>query len=852
MPLGEETPPLPTDILVGHRPIGNLQTRQVLYQIEELGSIIGNGATGATGPIGPSGGPTGPTGATGPAGTGTTGATGPRGATGVQGATGAGGAGVSGATGPTGAGVTGATGATGPAGVTGATGAGVTGVTGATGPAGAGTTGATGPAGVTGATGAGGSTAFTALTDAATVAWDVTAAPRAILTPAANRTMGNPTNVVNGLTYILRIDTNQGAWTLAWGANYVFPYGLTPILTTQPVALHEFTFLAVAGNLKLVSEKIMPDEGAALTWTPASIATGWVYDYDADTVSGTTGSAVSAITDSSGAGNNATAETTGATLQLAGLNGHKTILTNGLSGFLMSGGTLSTFTLILVYRHTAVGSTPPYFFVAGNGGNLLSVNTYSFDTGAPTPTGEILVRTENVSGMPRSGYFPAPPMGQFGSLGIAASTTGKGHYYRNGVTIENSASTTSGSVAFTSLFCADTGGAEVPVEFARAMLLNRELTNDEAIKMGAYIHQKYGLECITKTIGYGDSIMAARDTSIERIPQGMNRVMINQQALPGTTLDTQVSSLAAILTANPVTNSVSESFLFNGGTNSVSATSANGQIFAAKVAGMAAAVRATGRKFYIETNIPNASHNAADAYVILQANAIVRATWRSFCDGIIDTASHSSFYGVKTEIVGQRLPYIDGTHPRRAAYDTIFSPMDIAALIPGVAFIPPPAVITEPQNVDVQVADVGNVTTAETDLYSWSLDPYDFDGGNAAYVSNVRIVDRYAIALANNVNAKQVKVYFAGNVIYDSGSLTTTGDTSLCVDVQYIRDGSTGGRYTVKAQGSLGITGLNGLSIGSVSAINYSIANIIKVTGTGVATNDVVGKTRALSIDRAY
>ncbi len=131
-PQGQYSTPEADDIMSNHRPIGNLQTKQVLYTIGDLAGLVGGGATGATGPAG----------ATGPSG-------GPSGATGVRGSTGA--------TGATGVGVTGATGvagATGPGG--GASGAtGPAGATGATGPAGAGVTGATGPQGATGAGGGG-------------------------------------------------------------------------------------------------------------------------------------------------------------------------------------------------------------------------------------------------------------------------------------------------------------------------------------------------------------------------------------------------------------------------------------------------------------------------------------------------------------------------------------------------------------------------------------------------------------------------------------------------------------------------------------------------------------------------
>ncbi len=94
--------------------------------------------------------------------------------------------------------VVGPTGPTGPQGTTGPTGA--TGITGATGAQG--TTGPTGPQGTTGPTGPNVSPTVFALTDAATIASDCSNLPNFggtfTVTLGGNRTLGNPTNPVNG------------------------------------------------------------------------------------------------------------------------------------------------------------------------------------------------------------------------------------------------------------------------------------------------------------------------------------------------------------------------------------------------------------------------------------------------------------------------------------------------------------------------------------------------------------------------------------------------------------------------------------------------------------------------------
>ncbi|CUW38797.1 protein of unknown function [Magnetospirillum sp. XM-1] len=65
-----------------------------------------------------------------------------------------------------------------------------------------------------------------ALTDQATVAWDCSAAQVATLTTTASRTIGAPTNGVNGTSYRLVLTT--GGYTPSWNAAFKFPGGTVP------------------------------------------------------------------------------------------------------------------------------------------------------------------------------------------------------------------------------------------------------------------------------------------------------------------------------------------------------------------------------------------------------------------------------------------------------------------------------------------------------------------------------------------------------------------------------------------------------------------------------------------------
>ena len=204
------------------------------YGLSSGNGLSGGGQSGVgpTGPTGPASGPTGPTGSIGP-----TGPTGPTGAA----------SSVAGPTGPTGP--TGTTGATGPTGPTGPTGA-ASSVAGPTGPSGTGPTGPTGPTGIYAPSV---SVTFTAqqnfatytLTDAANISWDLSIAQVAKVTLGGNRTLSNPSNMVDGGTYIIRITQDgTGSRTLAYGNAYKWSTGVVPVLSTAAGAIDVLTFVS--------------------------------------------------------------------------------------------------------------------------------------------------------------------------------------------------------------------------------------------------------------------------------------------------------------------------------------------------------------------------------------------------------------------------------------------------------------------------------------------------------------------------------------------------------------------------------------------------------------------------------
>lgn len=82
------------------------------------------------------------------------------------------------------------------------------------------------------------------LTDAATINWDMSLSPSAIVSLSANRTMGNPTNVKAGNWYTLRVYHSGAPRTLAWSSYWKFGGNGAPALSTVAGRYDVLTFYA--------------------------------------------------------------------------------------------------------------------------------------------------------------------------------------------------------------------------------------------------------------------------------------------------------------------------------------------------------------------------------------------------------------------------------------------------------------------------------------------------------------------------------------------------------------------------------------------------------------------------------
>ncbi len=141
--------------------------------------------------------------------------------------------------------------------------------------------------------------------------------------------------------------------------------------------------------------------------------------------------------------------------------------------------------------------------------------------------------------------------------------------------------------------------------------------------------------------------------------------------------------------------------------------------------------------------------------------------------------------------------------------------------------------------------DSGNSTTAETDLYTNSL------VANTFGTNGDKVTAEYGGTFVSSATAtRQMKIYFAGTVILDTGALSISASASWGINVLIIRVSSTVVRYSVSLQtagASLAVYN----AVGELTGLTLSGANVLKVTGqaagVGAATNDIVAKLGMVS-----
>lgn len=156
------------------------------------------------------------------------------------------------------------------------------------------------------------------------------------------------------------------------------------------------------------------------------------------------------------------------------------------------------------------------------------------------------------------------------------------------------------------------------------------------------------------------------------------------------------------------------------------------------------------------------------------------------------------------------------------------------------------------EEVDVAVAssvkslfdhytDAGNVDTSETDLYSDTIVANQLSGNGDKLEASCS-----GVFVSSGTATRQLKVYFAGTAIFDTGALTLSLSSAWEIDINIIRVSNTTVRCAVSmfTQGasSAAYTAYTQVASLDLAATGY----ILKVTGTaagvGAASNDIVAK----------
>lgn len=136
-------------------------------------------------------------------------------------------------------------------------------------------------------------------------------------------------------------------------------------------------------------------------------------------------------------------------------------------------------------------------------------------------------------------------------------------------------------------------------------------------------------------------------------------------------------------------------------------------------------------------------------------------------------------------------------------------------------------------------SDSGNVTTGETDLYS------DTTLANTFAADGAMIDAIYAGSWQSGTSTKQIRIYFAGDVIFDTGTLSLSLSSAWVANVRIVRQNSSSYRATVELT-TEGAALAAYTSISGAGGHTWSTTNILKITGqaagVGAATNDIIAQ----------
>lgn len=142
-------------------------------------------------------------------------------------------------------------------------------------------------------------------------------------------------------------------------------------------------------------------------------------------------------------------------------------------------------------------------------------------------------------------------------------------------------------------------------------------------------------------------------------------------------------------------------------------------------------------------------------------------------------------------------------------------------------------------------ADTGNTSTTETDLHTYTSKT------NTLLVNGADLEAEYGgIFVSSGTATRQIKVYFGGTAIFDTGALSISLAASWTTYATIMRVSSTVVRYMISLT-TEGAALSAYTAVGELTGLTLSNTNILKITGTaagvGAATNDIVLKQAKVS-----
>lgn len=124
--------------------------------------------------------------------------------------------------------------------------------------------------------------------------------------------------------------------------------------------------------------------------------------------------------------------------------------------------------------------------------------------------------------------------------------------------------------------------------------------------------------------------------------------------------------------------------------------------------------------------------------------------------------------------------------------------------------------------------NVLNITTTETVLFTYTI------SANTLVNNGDTIRASYSFNITNDAITKRLKLYFGTTVIYDSAAMTSTDVGTVSIEVMLIKASSTTIRFVVNCFVTNLTGGLSSV-VSSLGTLDFTITNLLKVTGTAGA-----------------